>query len=614
MESSPKPERLNRWDGWIALFLFLLIVVTQFNSEPIHSGDTRWYIPTALSLVHEGNTDLDEFQGMIVIPRDHGVRRYGEHLYNWYPIGPTLMALPFVYILDNFAAHVFDMDLYAKAQKDYPARLESAIAVCIAALAVIAVYFLCRLYLDRRWALIPTLLFAYGMNTWSTASQSLWQHGPSMLVITLALYFLIRADQDDRWVYAAASPLFFSYAIRPTNAVPVVLFSLYVFARYRRHFPLFVGLGLITLVPLFADCYVKSGQLLDRYYLFASTTKYPRWDGLPGTLISPGRGLFIYSPVLLFSLVGLWLKVRRKQLRSLDLAILMTIVAHWISISLFSAAWWGGHCVGPRYFTDMNPFFAFYFIPLFERPVGVKLPHRVGIYALLGILTLISGWIQWRCAKSWEVLAWSAFPIDVGDAPSRLWDWHDVPFLRGIQVVHSDMAPVSQASILFAPYKTNARFGGMIALRGYEVRAAPLLEGVNGKVIVRLYWQALRPPDFDYSVFVHVLDAEGHLVTQSDHAPGEVAGYPPTLWRRGQVVVDEHIVPIPEHLVSGSYAIKVGVYNWITGERLLLEGGQGDAMRLSPTITILPQPSSLILPCYLSWKALSKSYFVNRGT
>jgi len=63
------------------------------------------------------------------------------------------------------------------------------------------------------------------------------------------------------------------------------------------------------------------------------------------------------------------------------------------------------------------------------------------------------------------------------------------------------------------------------------------------------------------------------------------------------VVVDEHIVPIPAQLANGSYAIEVGVYNWATGERLLLEGGQGDAVRLEPHIEVLPPlPFAIYIP------------------
>lgn len=584
MEKS-EPIRLDRRDVWIALFLFAAVIATQFNGHAIHLGDTRWYIPTALSLIHEGNTNLDEYHDMITWREAYATRSYQGHIYNRYPIGPTLVALPFVYLLDRLAFYIFGLDLYAQSQREYLGRLESAVSVILAAFATVVVYFLGRLYLNPLNSLILSLIFAYGMNTWPIASQSLWQHGPSMLMLGLTLYFLLRAERSDRWVYVAAVPLFFSYAIRPTNALSVALFSLYVFLRHRKRFPLFMGIGLVTLIPLFADGYAKSGRLLDPYYLLAdggTARTSPRWDGLPGTLFSPGRGLFIYSPVLLFALLGVWFKIRRKQIRRIDLVILTVMAIHWVFISIFSAAWWGGHSPGPRFFADLNPFFAFYLIPLFEHPLGVKAPYHAGVYAALSLLALVSGWIQWRCVTSRNVLLWSSYPANVDQNPQRLWDWGDIPFLRGIQYINPnlDIAPAPRASLLFVPNKTNHRFGGMIALRGYDLQVNS--EGMQKEVRLRLYWQAIRSPDFDYSVFVHVVDTQGNLVAQNDHAPGITAGYPPTDWRRGQVVIDDHLISLPAERSNGPYTIWVGVYNWATGERLLLEGGQSDAVRLEP--------------------------------
>ncbi len=617
-----KSSGLGQRDIWIAILLFAVMVVTQFNGHAVHFGDTRWYIPTALSLIHERNTDLDEYRDMITWRDAYATRSYQGHIYNQYPIGPTLTALPFVYFFDRLALHVFNLDLYAQSQKEYLGRLESAVSAIIAALATVVIYFLCRLYLDRWRSLLPSFLFAYGMNTWPIASQSLWQHGPSMLVLSLTLYFLLRAEQDDRWVYAAALPLFFSYVIRPTNALPIALFSLFVLVRHRKRFPLFVGLGLVTILPVFADSYIKSGRLLDPYYSFSggsgTVRTHPRWDGLPGTLISPGRGLFIYSPVLLFFLVGLWLKIHRKQLKKIDIILLAIIVIHWVSISVFSAGWWGGHSPGPRFFADLNPFFAFYLIPLFEGPLRLKVPYRMGLYVALGLTAVASGWIQWRCATSRNVLLWSSYPANVDTNPNRLWDWGDIPFLRGIQYINPniDVAPAPRASLLFAPNKVNHRFGEMIALKGYDIKVNTPVGGTGSEALLRLYWQAIRPPDFDYSVFVHVVDAEGHLVTQSDHAPGSAAGYPPTTWCRGQVVIDDHLIPISAAWPNGSYAIEIGVYNGATGERLTLRESQNNAVRLEGAMTISPPPSSSLFlehPIYPSLEAHT-SHSLSMGT
>jgi len=115
----------------------------------------------------------------------------------------------------------------------------------------------------------------------------------------------------------------------------------------------------------------------------------------------------------------------------------------------------------------------------------------------------------------------------------------------------------------FVPYKAEFTFGDMFKLRGYDLHV-----DTKSRVTLTLYWQALRRPDFNYSVFVHVIDGSDQLVGQKDHAPGENLGYPPIAWWPEDIIADEHIIELPSQLASGTYRFRVGVYDWSTGERL----------------------------------------------
>jgi len=100
---------------------------------------------------------------------------------------------------------------------------------------------------------------------------------------------------------------------------------------------------------------------------------------------------------------------------------------------------------------------------------------------------------------------------------------------------------------------------------------------------LHLYWQALRTPERDYTVFAHILDDAGTIVAQQDQQP--VSGEMPTsTWPAGQVVADLVSVPLPINLEAGSYRIIVGLYDVTTGQRLPVaseDGGQvGDAAPL----------------------------------
>lgn len=110
-----------------------------------------------------------------------------------------------------------------------------------------------------------------------------------------------------------------------------------------------------------------------------------------------------------------------------------------------------------------------------------------------------------------------------------------------------------------------AVFGDLFRLERFAL--AHRVEEQSTILQLTLEWQALRPADRDYQVFVHVYDRQGELITQADHSP--VAGfYPTSTWSLGQVVQDRVAVELPAALNAGAYQLAVGVYDWRSGERL----------------------------------------------
>ncbi len=130
----------------------------------------------------------------------------------------------------------------------------------------------------------------------------------------------------------------------------------------------------------------------------------------------------------------------------------------------------------------------------------------------------------------------------------------------------------------------NAQFGDdPILLQSFE--AQTIAGPSEGWINVRLIWSVEHPPLLDYSVFVHLLNADGVLVAQHDGPPG--AGYAPTTtWGADQRIADQHSLLLPADLPAGDYTLAVGLYNPLTGERLALDGG--DSLPL--TVVHLPNP------------------------
>lgn len=105
--------------------------------------------------------------------------------------------------------------------------------------------------------------------------------------------------------------------------------------------------------------------------------------------------------------------------------------------------------------------------------------------------------------------------------------------------------------------RVNANFGGQIDLSGYDL-------AVDQKTLhLVLYWRARTIIDNNYTVFLHVLDANGNIIDQVDRQPHQ-GNYPTSLWHAGEQVRDEYTLPLP----ADTRRIVIGLYNAATNERL----------------------------------------------
>lgn len=117
--------------------------------------------------------------------------------------------------------------------------------------------------------------------------------------------------------------------------------------------------------------------------------------------------------------------------------------------------------------------------------------------------------------------------------------------------------------------------GGRVRLLGFDLNEDVVTPGA--RIWLRLYWQGLAPMDTDYSVFVHLVDDRGVTIAQYDSYPG--AGNNPTRdWEVGQAIGDAYPVDIPPTLLAQApVRVRVGMYDYTTGERLRVSSPTGNA-------------------------------------
>lgn len=128
---------------------------------------------------------------------------------------------------------------------------------------------------------------------------------------------------------------------------------------------------------------------------------------------------------------------------------------------------------------------------------------------------------------------------------------------------------------------SQVNFGNRVRLIGYDLDTRRAYPG--GRLPVTLYWQAMSPLPASYHVFVHLESASGPAA-QADGVP-VCWSYPTDLWRPGQIIADQHALPISAETPPGFYPLEIGLYLPDSFERLEVLDIAGNPAGVSVTLT-----------------------------
>jgi Dolichyl-phosphate-mannose-protein mannosyltransferase len=401
-----------------AAVVFLgLVGVYLANGRTIATEDTlpARYLP--LAILRDATFHLDAFP-FLFDDRAPGGRigglpyyivRANGHYVSWYPVGAALMALP-IYLPAVL--------LGISPESPGMAQQEKVAAAIIVALSAVILYLALLRLTSRRVAVAIVAVYGLGTSSLSVSSQALWQHGPSQLALAATLYCLLRGRTEAGWVALAGFPLSFAVLTRPPDILLALPLLVYVLRYHLPQAPGFVLAGVpCGLFQLWYNTVYFGRPLHTQLPLFEpSLWPTPLWEGLTGVLLSPGRGLLVYSPVFVFSAVGIacaWRRGGDPLLRALSVGVVLTILVYgkW-------AKWWGGWTYGPRLLADLTPLLAVCLVPL----ATTVLRARAWQAAFLALAIWSIG--AHAIGAFRDDLAWNR-RVDVEAHPERLWRWSD---------------------------------------------------------------------------------------------------------------------------------------------------------------------------------------------
>jgi len=413
----------------VVLWILVSFGIFNANGRTIASGDT---VPASLMpvvVLLDGTVMLDRFaeEEHRRFPRPYWLQQTRFGTASRYPLATGVLAIPIYAVPVLYQA--WRQPLSTDEWRDFAVGpLQKLAASIFAALSVGVFWSICVSLGFRSWLpFVLTALYAFGSETYTIASQGLWQHGPGSLALLAAIRAMLWADKRPRAAALAVGlSLGLAVAIRDNNVFLVGPIGLAALWRQPRQWLWLMAPAVAIAVPVGIYNYVVLGSILGvGQDQFGDLALRNMREGLPGVFFSPARGIFLYFPAAVLALVLVFRQASTLSREPLFLALgACVILATGLNASY--KVWYGGDCFGPRYFTEV------------QGPILILLGAAVEaggrrLVASLCLMLILPYSIFIQAMGSWSIATfdWDAKPPP-GEV-ARYWDWNDNPIFRGIR-------------------------------------------------------------------------------------------------------------------------------------------------------------------------------------
>ena len=273
------------------------------------------------------------------------------------PVIMTSMGLSYLYmpffLMSHWYARIFGYNANGYSS---PYRF-GLIVSCLFFLMLGLIYVrkLLKFFFDEFTISIVLIILALGTNIWyySTLEPAM-PHTYGFALIAIFVYLTYRWHKKP--TYSLSLMLGLSAGlislIRPTNIVVVMIFlfwNIQYFKDVKERFILFfqhpskisliIFAAFIVWLPQLLYWKMQTGQYL--YYSYGEENKF-FWSNphILKVLFSYRKGWFVYTPVMLLSIIGLFFIW--KDYRKMFLPVFLYLIAHIYIISSWWCWWWGG--------------------------------------------------------------------------------------------------------------------------------------------------------------------------------------------------------------------------------------------------------------------------------
>jgi hypothetical protein len=382
--------------AWLGLFSLLLYIGTargtlSFGDDASMLGVTRSIATHASFAVPPGTPGAS--------PGIDG--RY----YSKYGLGQSALAVPF-YLVGRFVYERSDAVLRnANPDANPITYCACLLGIVSGAATVVLLYLTCiSLGFGQFASAISTIAFGASTFAWFYA-RTFMTEPTSTFFLVLAFYALLSSTQDSGlfWLFVSGFGLGVALLVRLQNSIVLPVFAASLIWMVRasgRNWKTALRAVTVWAAPILASFaviteynYLRFGNPLDTgfnaqlapFKLAQFIFQTPLYVGLYGLLLSPGKGMLWYAPVLIPALYGwrfLW------QRNSGATTVMGTLAVTYLLFYAPVTWWFGGGCWGPRFMVEILPFLMIGFAALIDHGLGL-----IG-WSVVGALSTLSFFIQ----------------------------------------------------------------------------------------------------------------------------------------------------------------------------------------------------------------------------
>jgi len=342
-------------------FLWMFFYKTRINSLPLQSEDILPSVFTSISIIQTGSLYLNDYYEMMVSkypqPDDSSLtpfylRKVGDNYLTAFPLISSIISLPITFFYFLFDSKISWESVY------FISHLSGSFIISLSSALIFYIFFN-LLKTNLKKSLILTFIFSMCTINLPLISQGLWQHGTVQLFLILAVIFYLKNNP-----FLLFLSLGFAILARPTAGIALVIFAVFLIINQRKRiypdfeFKYWVGGLFGILIPFLFFIYYNNTfyqSLTNQGY--ASQLENSWLGNFPesfiGMFLSPSKGVLIYSPIFILSLIGFYYGYKNHNLVKISFWI---VLIHCLVLSKWKH-WYGGYGFGYRMVSDVIPFF-----------------------------------------------------------------------------------------------------------------------------------------------------------------------------------------------------------------------------------------------------------------